>query len=72
MSLTEILAEIPKLSFAERQQLLRRTIELEDDELTTEEKAILDQRLEDFRRDPQSGTPAEQLKGEVLQRLKPQ
>lgn len=72
MSLTEILAEIPKLSFAERQQLIRRTIELEDDELTTEEKAILDQRLEDFRRNPQLGTPAEQLKGEVLQRLKPQ
>ena len=69
MSLTEILAEIPKLSFAERQQLIRRTIELEDDELTAEEKAILDQRLDDFRRNPHPGTPAEQLKGEVLQRL---
>lgn len=46
-------------------------IELEDDELTPEEKAILDQRLEDFRRNPQSGTPAEQLKSEVLQRLAP-
>jgi hypothetical protein len=55
MSLTEILAEIPKLSFAERQQLIRRTIELEDDELTPEEKAFLDQRLKDFRRDPESG-----------------
>ena len=72
MSLTEILAEIPKLSFAERQQLIRRTIELEDDELTREEKAILERRLEDFRHNPTSGTPAEQLKGEVLQRLKPQ
>jgi putative addiction module component (TIGR02574 family) len=72
VSLTEILAEIPKLSFAERQQLIRRTIELEDEELTPEEKAILDQRLEDFRRNPNSGTPAEQLKGEVLQRLEPQ
>jgi hypothetical protein len=55
MSLTEILAEIPKLSFAERQQLIRRTIELEDDELTAEEKAILDQRLENFRRNRKSG-----------------
>jgi hypothetical protein len=55
VSLTEILAEIPKLSFAERQQLLRRTIELEDDELTPEEKAILDQRLDDFRRNSESG-----------------
>ena len=55
MSLTEILAEIPKLSFAERQELIRRTIELEDEEITPEEKAILDQRLADFRRNPNSG-----------------
>ncbi|MEY2506467.1 MAG: putative addiction module component [Verrucomicrobiota bacterium] len=72
MSLTEILAEIPKLSFAERQELVRRAIELEDQDITAEEKAILDQRLEDFRHDPNSGIPAEQVKGEVLQRLKPQ
>jgi hypothetical protein len=30
VSLTKILAEIPKLTFAERQQLIRRTIALED------------------------------------------
>jgi putative addiction module component (TIGR02574 family) len=71
MSLTEILAEIPKLSFAERQELVRRTIELEDEEITPEERAILDERLADFRRNPNSGTPAEQLKSEVLPRLKP-
>jgi hypothetical protein len=71
MSLTEILAVIPKLSFAERQELIRRAIEIEDDELTSDEKLILKQRLEDFRRDPNSGIRAEQLKSEVLQRLKP-
>ena len=72
MGLTEILAEIPKLSFAERQELVRRAIEVEDQELTAEERAILDQRLEDFRRNLNSGIPAEQLKDEVLRRLKPQ
>ena len=72
MSLTEILAEIPKLSFAERQELVRRTIELEDQEMTPEEKAILDERLADFRRDPNPGVPAEQLKGEVSRRLRVQ
>ena len=71
MSLTEILAEIPKLSFAERQELVRRVIEVEDDELAPEEKAILAERLEDFRRNPNSGIPAEQLKTSVLDRLKP-
>lgn len=72
MSLTEILAEIPKLSFAERQELVRRAIEVEDLGLTAEEKIILDQRLADFRQNPDSGIPAEQLKGQVLRRLKPQ
>ncbi len=62
MGLTEILAEIPKLSFAERQELVRRAIAVEDDELTPEENAILDQRLEDFQRDPTTGAPAEDLK----------
>jgi putative addiction module component (TIGR02574 family) len=71
MSLTEILAEIPKLSFAERQELVRRAIAVEDEDLTPEEKAILDERLEDFRRNPESGIPAEQLKSSVLQRLRP-
>ena len=65
MSLTEILAEIPKLSFAERQELVRRAIEVEDHDLTAEEKAILDERLEDFRHNPNSGVTAEQLRGEV-------
>jgi hypothetical protein len=71
MSLTEILAVIPKLSFAERQELVRRAIEVEDDELSADEKLILEKRLEDFRRNRNSGIPAEQLKSEVLQRLKP-
>ena len=71
MSLTEILAEIPKLSFAERQELLRRTIELETEEISPEERAILAERLEDFRGNPNSGTPAKQLRDEVSRRSKP-
>jgi putative addiction module component (TIGR02574 family) len=71
VSLTEILAEIPKLTFAERQELVRRAIEVEDGDLSPEEKAVLKERLEDFRRNPNSGTPAEQLKSEVSRRLKP-
>ena len=72
MSLTEILADIPKLSFAERQELVRRAIEIEDQDLTAAEKAILDRRLADFRQNPNSGIPAEQVKDEVLRRLRPQ
>ena len=71
MSLTEILAEIPKLSFSERQELVRHAIAIEDEELTPEENEILDQRLDDFRRNPTSGIPPEALKSSVLSRLKP-
>jgi hypothetical protein len=70
MSLTEILAEIPNLSFAERQEIIRRTLEVEDADLTAEEKAILDERLNDFRRNANSGISADQLKSEVSRRLK--
>jgi putative addiction module component (TIGR02574 family) len=70
MSLTEILAEIPKLSFAERQEIIRRTLEVEDADLTAKEKAILDERLNDFRHNPNSGISADQLKSEVSRRLK--
>jgi putative addiction module component (TIGR02574 family) len=70
MSRTEILAEIPKLSFAERQEIIRRTLEVEDADLTAEEKATLDERLNDFRRNANSGISADQLKSEVSRRLK--
>lgn len=71
MSLNEILEAIPKLSFAERQQLVRRAIEADED-LTPQEEAILEGRLQDFRADPQDGVPAKSLKRAVIQRLKPQ
>ncbi len=41
MSLNEILEALPKLSFAERQQLVRRAIEADED-LTPEQEAILE------------------------------
>ncbi len=69
MSLNEILAAIPKLSFAERQQLVRRAIEADED-LTPEEEAILEERLKDFQADPRDGISAESLKSEVVRRLK--
>ena len=71
MSFAEILEEIPKLTFAERQELVRRAIAL-DDELTVEEDALLDERMEDFRRRPEAGVPLPQLKEHLQKRLKRQ
>ena len=55
MSFAEILSEIPRLSFAERQKWVRSAIAVDDAELTAEENALLDARMEDFRRQPDAG-----------------
>jgi hypothetical protein len=57
MSLAEIFDEIPKLSFADRQELVRRAIAIDDHDLTPGESAILDARMDDFRREPKAGIP---------------
>ena len=69
MSFAEILEEIPNLSFAQRQELVRRAIALDEDDLTPEENEMLDARMEDFRRNPESGVPLEQLREHISGRL---
>ena len=69
MSFAEILEEIPNLSCAQRQELVRRAISLDDDDLTPAESALLDARMEDFRRNPEAGIPLEQLKEHIAGRL---
>ena len=61
MSFAEILSEIPRLSFAERQEWVRSAIAVDDAELTAEASALLDARMEDFRRQPDAGIPPEKL-----------
>ena len=69
MSFAEILEEIPNLSFAQRQELVRRAIALDDEDLTPAESALLDARMEDFRRNPEEGIPLEQLREHIAERL---
>ena len=46
MSFAEIPSEIPRQSFAERQEWVRSAIAVDDAELTAEENALLDARME--------------------------
>jgi hypothetical protein len=69
VSFAEILEEIPNLSFAQRQELVRRAIAIDDDALTPEESALLDARMDDFRRNPEAGISLEQLKEHITERL---
>jgi putative addiction module component (TIGR02574 family) len=69
MSFAEILNEMPMLSFAERQELIRRAMAIDDGELSVEENALLDARMEDFHANPGAGIPLELLKETVKQRI---
>jgi hypothetical protein len=70
VSLAEMLDQIPKLSFAERQQLIRCAIEVDDAGLNNEEETILAKRLQDFHPDEKSGIPLEDLRDRVQKNLR--
>ena len=57
------------MSFAERQELVRRTIALDDSELSAEENALLDARMEDLRRNPEAGIPPGRPQRHINRRL---
>jgi len=69
MSFAEILEEIPNLSFAQRQELIRHAIAIDEDDLTPEEDALLDERMEEFRRNPGAGIPIEQIRERIALHL---
>ena len=48
---------------------MRSAIAVDDAELTAEEIALLDARMEDFRRNPDAGVPLEELRSHITQRL---
>lgn len=69
MSTAEILEELPKLSAVERRQILERICVLEDADLSTEEKAFIDQRLEECHRNPTAWSGWEEARERILSRL---
>ncbi len=68
MSLAEVLAELPALTFAERQQIICSALELDDDGLSPQEQAIVDLRLSQHRADPSSAIGFEEMKARILRR----
>lgn len=76
MSKSEILAELPKLTFEERVEIQARLDEmagqgwLDDGALTDEEKRLLDSRLDECERNPSSFVPWEQAKAHIEESLK--
>lgn len=76
MSKTEILEELPKLTKAERQEIRLRLAELDsedwlndEDQLTLQEKALLEARLAAYAKDPDAGSTWEEVEGRIRARL---
>lgn len=69
MSFTDVLAELPSLTAAERQLLVRRAMELDEPPLSTEDEALVVQRLAEHRSNPGSAVSAEEMKARVRGRL---
>lgn len=77
MSKADILAELPKLTPAERQEVRLKLARLDgdewldaDDPLTDAEKALLDARLAAYERDPDAGSSWEEVETRIRARLK--
>jgi putative addiction module component (TIGR02574 family) len=64
MSKAGILQELEKLTSAERQEIVARISDL-DAGLTDEERQLLDQELEDFRQNPNDGSPWEEVEARI-------
>lgn len=76
MSKTEILEELRKLTNIERQEIRLRLAELDRDDwldgkeaLTIHEKAVLEDRLAAYAKDPDTGSTWEEVEGRIRARL---
>ncbi len=77
MSKSEILAEIPKLTKEERFEIRVKLAEMdsdgwmdEDDPLSDADKALLEERLAAYEKDPDAGSSWEEVEARIHARLK--
>ena len=76
MNKAAILEELPKLSPEEREEVRLKLAELnreewmDDGELTSEEKALLDRRLADYEKNPDAGSSWAEVEARIRAQLK--
>ena len=70
MSFNEVIAELPRLTFEERQILIRRALELDDPPLSTADERLIEERLAAHHRDPSSSVSLDVMKRRLRSRLK--
>jgi hypothetical protein len=70
MSFNEVIAELPRLTFEERQILIRRALELDDPPLSAADEELVDKRLAAHHSDPSSSVSLDELKNRLRSRTK--
>jgi len=70
MSFNEVIAELPRLTFEERQILIRRALELDDPPLSAADEELVDNRLAAHHSDPGSSLSLDELKTRLRARSK--
>jgi hypothetical protein len=70
MSFEQVIAELPQMTFEQRQSLIRRAAELDDAGLAAAEEALVEARLKAHHLDPASSVPLEQFKQTLRSRPK--
>lgn len=68
MSFNEVIAELPRLTFEERQILIRRALELDDPPLSTADQELVEARLAEHHSDPGTSVPLAELKERLRSR----
>lgn len=70
MSFNEVIAELPLLTFEERQNLIQRLLELDDPPLSHADEQLIAARLAEHHADPSSSVPLAELKRRLGSRSK--
>ena len=65
MSFAEVLQELPTLTFEQRQQIVRRALELDDPPLSEADEALVESRLAALRDEPASTVSLEEMKARL-------
>ncbi len=69
MSFTEVLNELPALSIEQRQLLITRALESDELPLSSEDEALIEERLTAHRRNPASSVPLAEMKARLENRF---
>jgi uncharacterized protein Smg (DUF494 family) len=65
MSFSEVLQQLPALTFEQRQLLVRRALELDDPPLEEADESLVDSRLAALRENPASALSLEEIKSRL-------